>query len=320
MGLTSEELTQFDELGYVGKEIIYNDADLQLLKDGLTAAIHERCLELITEGKLDRDFAEESFETRLTKICRHTPDAGHEVLMAIWSGRFHGPGMLTALRHSPLLDCIEDLTGPEIVAASIYRVRPKVPGHTQGEVPWHQDSGYSAPHCDNYTLITCWIPLVDSTLENGCLWVIPKVHQAGIIQHYSQGHANYLEIAPEEVPEGALALEMKAGSAVFMTSFTPHASFDNGSDIVRWSIDLRYQNSDVPNNLDELPEDYTPERDPITMACNPGEAYFVIRDPEHPERELRDPEEFAALRERWEGAGVRGPGRGWTPLAEREIR
>jgi hypothetical protein len=76
---------------------------------------------------------------------------------------------------------------------------------------------------------------------------------------------------------------------------------------------------DVPSNLDEVPEDYTPERDPVTMACNPGEAYFVIRDPEHPEKEMREPEAFAALRERWDRAQVRGPGRGWTPLAERKV-
>ena len=198
------------------------------------------------------------------------------------------------------------------------RLRPKVPGYPQGEVPWHQDAGYSLAHCDAHLIITCWIPLVDTNLENGCLWVIPKAHETGTIRHYTQGHANFLEIAPEEVPEGAIPLEMKAGAAVFMTNFTPHASFENESDVVRWSIDLRYQDFEVPSTLDEVPEDYTPERDPVTMACNPGEAYFVIRDLEHPEKEMRDPEDFAALRQRWERAKVRGPGRGWTPLAERK--
>ena len=41
-----------------------------------------------------------------------------------------------------------------------------------------------------------------------------------------------------------------------MTSKTPHASFINKSKIVRWSIDLRYQDFKVPNNINESPEDY----------------------------------------------------------------
>ena len=143
--------------------------------------------------------------------------------MSIWSGRFHGPGILKALRHPALIDCIEDLIGPEIMATSIYRVRPKVPGYPRGEVPWHQDAGYSMAHCNEYLMITCWVPLVDTTLENGCLWVIPKVQDKGVMRHYTGGHAGFLEIAPENVPEGAIPVEMKAGSVLLLTNLTERA-------------------------------------------------------------------------------------------------
>ena len=119
MALTSEELQQFSTLGYVVKNDIYQTEDLQLLKDGLTDAIQQKCDALIEEGTLDRDFAEESFETRLTEIHRHNPDAAHAVLMSIWSGTFHGPGILKALRHRPLIDCIEDIIGPDIDRKSV---------------------------------------------------------------------------------------------------------------------------------------------------------------------------------------------------------
>lgn len=319
MSLSPAEVKQFHELGYVVKEGVYSHGDLEPLRVGLTAAIQESCDELMAAGKLDRDFAEASFAKRLTKLHRHDPDAAHEVLMAIWSGRFHGAGMLHALRHPPLIDCVEDIIGPEIVATSIYRVRPKVPGYPRGEVPWHQDAGYSLTHCYEHMMVTCWVPLVDATVDNGCLWVIPKVQDDGIIQHYTGGHSGFLEIAPEDVPEGAIPVEMSAGSVLFMTAMTPHASFVNKTDVTRWSIDLRYQDPSVPSNLGEVPEDYTPERDPVTMACFPGEAYFVIRDPKRPESELTDADEFATLRQLWDRATIqnRGPGRGWTPLEER---
>ena len=67
-----------------------------------------------------------------------------------------------------------------------------------------------------------------------------------------------------------------------MTNLTPHASFENNTDIVRWSVDLRYQDAEIPNNIDEDPADFDPERDPVTMACWPGEGDFVIKDAQNP--------------------------------------
>ena len=95
MGLTAGELRQFNALGYVVKESIYAPDDLQPLKDGLTGAIQETCDALIAAGKLDRDFADEAFETRLTQLHRYDAEAAHEVLRSIWSGKFHGPGICT---------------------------------------------------------------------------------------------------------------------------------------------------------------------------------------------------------------------------------
>ncbi len=149
MGLTTEEIEQFNTLGYLVKDGVYSDKDLEPLRDGLTGAIQEKCDELMGEGKLDRDFGDESFETRLTKIHRHDPDAAHEVLMTISSGRFHGPGILKALRHRPLIDCIEDIIGPDIVATSIYRIRPKVPGYLRGEVPCTRTLAIPCPIATN---------------------------------------------------------------------------------------------------------------------------------------------------------------------------
>ena len=53
------------------------------------------------------------------------------------------------------------------------------------------------------------------------------------------------------------------------------------------------------------------------MACYPPEADFVIRDDRHPEREVVDPRQFQALREKYDRTRAFSPGRGWTPLAER---
>ena len=90
------------------------------------------------------------------------------------------------------------------------------------------------------------------------------------------------------------------------------ASFTNTTNKTRWSLDLRYSDHDAPSNVGEDPESYTPEREPVTMACFPPEADFVVRDTRHPEREVRTHEEFQAIRSRWRG--VHSPGRGWEPM------
>ena len=318
MILSVKEVEHFKQQGYLIQEGVYTGSDLTLLRQGLTITVQNKCNQLMAQGLLDQDFAQEPFETRLAQLYKHNQEAGRQILGSIWSGSFHGPGILKALRHSSLIDRVSDLIGPDIVATSIYRIRPKVPGHLQSEVPWHQDAGYSMAHCYDYEMITCWIPLVDVNQENGCLWLIPAQHQSGIIQHYAEGHAGYLEIAPEEVPAGAIPIEISAGSVLIMTGMTPHASFENRSDIVRWSIDLRYQDFNVPNNIDEKPEDYIVDRDPVTMACHPGEAYFVIRDTKNPGREMKDPIEFAKLRQRWNQSRIRGVASRWISLSERE--
>ena len=169
-------------------------------------------------------------------------------------------------------------------------------------------------------MVTCWIPLVDATRDNGCLYVIPGVHR---------GIFSTLHGRPRELPrnrtrgssEPRTGVLRNAGLRLFlMTNLTPHASFANKTNIVRWSVDLRYHSFDVPHNVDEAPESYTPERDPVTMACHPAEADFIIRCPQDTSREVTHVSEFQEIRSRHEKNRPRSPGRGWTPLREREIR
>ena len=323
MGLTPAERQQFYDLGYVVKESLYAPADLQPLKDGLTAVIDQTCAALQEEGLLGAEtFAAEPFETRLGALFTANAAIGERVTQAIMGrggGGFKEQAILSFLRHPPLVSCIESLVGPNIIGSSVYRIRPKAPGYSRGAVPWHQDSGYFMPHCDQSLIVTCWIPLVDATLENGCLYVIPKAHRSGVYRHYTGGQGGYLEIAGDDLPTlEPVACPMRAGAVLFMTNLTPHASFENNTDVVRWSVDLRYQDAEVPNNIDEDPKDFRPERDPVTMACLPTEGDFVIKDVEHPEREVTNIADFKKIRTRYEQTPVHKPGRGWTPFAERE--
>ena len=304
MSLTQNELRSFRSRGYILKPGIFSEDDLQPLRAAITELIDREATALHAAGQLSRLYRHKPFGRRLASIHAESPAAGEHIALAVMGkggGGFKGPAMLQTIRHALLLSCIESLVGPEIVGSSVYRIRPKLPGWDRGEVPWHQDAGYTLAHCDRHLIVTCWLPLVDATLENGCLHVIPTVHSDGILRHFTGGHAGFLEVPSDHLPAAEpVPMPMKAGDVLLLTNLTHHASFANTSDEVRWSVDLRYQGAQVPNNVDEDPAAFTPERDPVTMACYPPEADFVLRDPSDSAREVRSAARFKQLRARYE--------------------
>ena len=91
----------------------------------------------------------------------------------------------------------------------------------------------------------------------------------------------------------------------------------NNTDVVRWSLDLRYQDASLPNNVGELPGDFDDERGAAEIACFPPEADFVIRSPSEPAAECRSAAEFDIIRQRYEVNRPSGPDRGWSPYDQR---
>jgi hypothetical protein len=95
-----------------------------------------------------------------------------------------------------------------------------------------------------------------------------------------------------------------------MTNRTPHCSTPNYSDHIRWSIDLRYQSAEVPNNVGLWPElaeagDLaTPGfAEKVTVACYPPEADFLVQSSKHPET-VTNYEEYVRRREVYDKALV----------------
>jgi hypothetical protein len=302
--LTPAQLEFFEEHGYLMVPDVIPPADLEPLRQEIAGLVDGFAKDLHTAGQLDRLFEDEPFETRLARIAEHDPEAGEAIVRRLkgkGGGGHAGPAMFETIRHPSLLAHIEDFVGPEIVGSSVYRIRPKLPKRTEGEVPWHQDSGYLLDHCDRQRIITCWVPLVEATVENGCLSVRDGGHRHGVAEHYRGGNAGFLVINDTDLPPGrTVPVPVPLGGVLFMTNLTPHCSTPNSSDHVRWSIDLRYQGADVPTNAGVPPEQQFEGRAPIEVACYPPEADFVIQSCAHPEQEVRDLETFVRLRERYE--------------------
>jgi len=304
--LSEDQRALFHDQGYLVVEDVLSDADLQPAIDDVNAHIARRATELVEAGELTRDYAELDFEHRLAAISKETPDLAHEM----WDGRMHGPGFFQLITNPNLLDVAESLCGEELVASSVYRLRPKIPTSVKSAVPWHQDSSYFEPYCDKALVLTVWLPLVDADEENGCLWVIPGSHREPVLPHRWADGKPYLEIPEDELPAGQrVCCPVPKGGVLLLTNRTVHVSFDNKTDRVRWSMDLRYQNAALPTNaaMTKLPGDSEPrgesnaDPDYVPIACFPPEADFLVRSRQRPNEVLRDAAAFARLRKEHQG-------------------
>ena len=272
--LSDSQLQSFEENGYLLIENALTPDDLNPLISEFEEIVDEGASHLYKDGLIDSEFKTEGFDTRLAKITEQSP----KVFQQVFSGAHTGPALFHLLINSKLLDIAESLVGPEIMCHPAYRVRPKLPDHDRTLVPWHQDAGYMEPKCDSVLQLTIWIPLIDATVENGCLEVIPHAHREGVFRH-RHSEKFYLEIPDDALPDvEPVVVPCQFGSVLLFTNLTPHRSIPNVSNQVRWSVDSRYQDAAKPTG-------YQPE------------SGFLARSSLQPNDVVRSPEEFKRIRE-----------------------
>eukprot|EP00250_Pteridium_aquilinum_P014808 c22213_g1_i1 orf=165-1004(+) len=98
-----------------------------------------------------------------------------------------------------------------------------------GEVVPHQDSTFL--YSDPPSLVGFWLALEDATLENGCLWALPKSHKGGLKRRYFKdaNGARFDNDSPVYEYSDFIPLEVKAGSLVLLHGSLVHQSFENNS-------------------------------------------------------------------------------------------
>ena len=96
--------------------------------------------------------------------------------------------------HPAILDVIEDVSGTDILVFStmvFYK-----PPRDLSYISWHQDGLY--PRMRTHQLTSAWIALNASTVENGCMRVVPASHQY-ILPHTEYREKNNLLESGQEV-------------------------------------------------------------------------------------------------------------------------
>src|SRR5712691_10429063 len=104
-------------------------------------------------------------------------------------------------------------------------------------------------------MLTVCFPVFDTTIENGCLCVVPESHTRGLLLHCPSKPGQVFDLRIPEVVRGSngIAVEMKRGSALFMHRLTVRASVRDRRKGARWTCDVRDQPGGEPTGRDCLP-------------------------------------------------------------------
>lgn len=159
------------------------------------------------------------------------------------------PWLNEVIRHPNILDAVEDIIGPNILCwgSGFFAKAAK----DEALVSWHQDSTYwglSEPE-----VVTAWVAFTPSTVESGCMRVIPGTHRLEQISHRDTFATNNLlsrgQEIEVEVDEGtAVDVILEAGEMSLHHVRLIHGSAPNRSDHPRTGYAIRY----VPTHIRQI--------------------------------------------------------------------
>ena len=155
-------------------------------------------------------------------------------------------GVYDVVTNSRILDVIQDLLGDTVILRHSHFF-VKLPGDGK-RVSWHQDSSYWP--LSRSKVVSAWLAIDDSTIENGAMQVIPGSHKAAQIAfHDSEPEENNVlsqtVLNADRYGDAPVSLVLKAGEMSLHSDWTLHGSDVNQSEQRRCGLAMRFLSSDV---------------------------------------------------------------------------
>jgi ectoine hydroxylase-related dioxygenase (phytanoyl-CoA dioxygenase family) len=85
--------------------------------------------------------------------------------------------------------------------------------------------------------IVCWLPLIDSTQDLGCIAFVPESHKLGLLMEKKEEGFGLVKKFDDEYFK---SVDLNQGDALFFSSFLVHKSGNNITENIRWSTHFRY--------------------------------------------------------------------------------
>lgn len=163
------------------------------------------------------------------------------------------PGFHDVLWHPAFIVAASQLLGNKAVRFWHDQLFCK-PAHHGGVVAWHQDYSYWT-RTKPMQHLTCWVGLDDVSVENGCLYYIPKSHRWGLLDKPElagdmEGINAFLTAEQKEDFKNKVPVEMKRGYATFHHPLMMHGSYENKSPRPRRAFVLNVFADDTRSDTD----------------------------------------------------------------------
>ena len=146
------------------------------------------------------------------------------------------------IRHPKILDAVEDVIGPDILVwESVFFTKEP---HTEDYISWHQDITYWGLEAEG-DVVTAWVALSPSTMESGCMRVVPGTHRREVVRHADTFAAGNMlsrgqEIAVEVDEAHAVDLVLRPGQMSLHHVKIFHGSHQNRAADRRIGFAIRF--------------------------------------------------------------------------------
>ena len=161
------------------------------------------------------------------QLAAMAPEEVFRYFLCIHQPHKTSPVIHQALSHPSIVNVLTRVIGPDVkcMQSMLFVKASGKPGQA-----WHQDEDF-IPTRDR-SLAGAWIALDDAVIENGCLWIIPGSHKAGVLwpmfphddERYDCTRQSY-DFPYQD--EDAIPVEVPKGAVVFFNGYTLHKSEPN---------------------------------------------------------------------------------------------
>ncbi|MCM3111227.1 phytanoyl-CoA dioxygenase family protein [Lederbergia lenta] len=257
--LTSKQIKDFNENGFVKGDVILNDAEVERLREEL---------DLVMDGKsvkkpvLTREMNDNNSEFAMKMAKKDTVVQ----IVNMWMA---SEAFLNHAANETLCEEVAQLSKTDTLRIWHDQVQYKPPV-VGGPGDWHQDHP-AWPIIQPADLISAWVALDDATIENGCMWMVPQSHLWGDQQKYLSNTPDFKPShqQPDLLPQGAntqaIPFEIKKGQVGYHHCLTWHGSGPNRSQRKRRAIAVHY----MPGHVRYEPTGSHPMEPFVTVK--PGE-------------------------------------------------
>jgi phytanoyl-CoA hydroxylase len=144
-----------------------------------------------------------------------------------------------------LVSAVQSLIGDEIysVASNVFNKPPGV----DGRHPMHQDLRYFKIEPAS-SIVGVWTAMMPATRETGCLAILPKSHNLGLLPHgdldWEYVNYGFYGINSELDLDKRVHIELDPGDTLLFDPLLVHGSGRNRGDVFRRAISVHYAASD----------------------------------------------------------------------------